>query len=60
MVADGMNGKLIAPGDWRALARVIEAIVQDPAGTVDQWRRLLPAPRTFDDVTRDYLSLYAA
>ena len=60
MVADGMNGKLVAPGDWRALARVMETIVQDPAGTVDQWRRLLPAPRTFDDVTRDYLSLYAA
>jgi len=60
MVADGMNGKLVAPGDWRSLARVIQTIVEDPAGTVDQWRRLLPAPRTFDDVTRDYLSLYAA
>jgi glycosyltransferase involved in cell wall biosynthesis len=60
MVADGMNGRLVAPGDWRALARVIQTIVEDPAGTVDQWRRLLPPPRTFDDVTRDYLSLYAA
>jgi len=60
MVAEGMNGKLVAPGDWRALARVIQTIVDDPAGTVDQWRRLLPPPRTFDDVTRDYLALYAA
>jgi hypothetical protein len=29
-------------------------------GTVDQWRRSLPQVRTFDDVTRQYLSMYAA
>jgi glycosyltransferase involved in cell wall biosynthesis len=60
MVTDGMNGRLVAPGDWRALARVMQTIVDDPVGTVDHWRRMLPPPRTFDDVTRDYLSLYAA
>jgi glycosyltransferase involved in cell wall biosynthesis len=60
IVTDGVNGRLVAPGDWRALAAVIHDIVRDPAGTVDQWRRLLPPARTFDDVTREYLSLYAA
>jgi glycosyltransferase involved in cell wall biosynthesis len=60
LVTDGINGRLVGPGDWRALARVIEDIVGDPAGTVDHWRRALPPARTFDDVTREYLSMYAA
>jgi glycosyltransferase involved in cell wall biosynthesis len=60
MVVDGVNGRLVAPGDWRALADVVQTIIRDPAGTVDQWRRSLPSPRTFDDVTRDYLAMYAA
>ena len=60
LVTDGINGRLVAPGDWRALARVIEDIVRDPAGTIDHWRRALPPARTFDDVTREYLSMYAA
>jgi glycosyltransferase involved in cell wall biosynthesis len=60
MVVDGVNGRLVAPGDWRALADVIQTIVRDPAGTIDRWRRSLPPPRTFDDVTRDYLAMYAA
>jgi glycosyltransferase involved in cell wall biosynthesis len=60
MVLDGVNGRLVAPGDWRALADVVQTIIRDPAGTVDQWRRSLPSPRTFDDVTREYLAMYAA
>jgi glycosyltransferase involved in cell wall biosynthesis len=60
LVTDGVNGRLVAPGDWRALSAVVRDMVADPAGTIDQWRRSLPAPRTFDDVTREYLSLYAA
>ncbi len=60
LVTDGVNGRLVAPGDWRALARVIQDAGHDPAGTIDQWRRALPAVRTFDDVTRQYLSMYAA
>jgi glycosyltransferase involved in cell wall biosynthesis len=60
LVTDGVNGRLVAPGDWRALAEVVRSIVADPRGTVDQWRRALPRARTLDDVTRDYLELYAA
>jgi len=60
IVADGVNGRLVAPGDWRALGGVVQEIVRDPAGTIDAWRRRLPPPRTFDDVTREYLSMYAA
>jgi glycosyltransferase involved in cell wall biosynthesis len=60
LVTDGINGRLVAPGDWRALARIIEDIVRDPVGTIDHWRRALPPARTFDDVTREYLSMYAA
>ena len=60
LVTDGLNGHLVSPGDWRALAGAIRAIVVDPAGTVDRWRRLLPPARTLDEVTRDYLALYAA
>jgi glycosyltransferase involved in cell wall biosynthesis len=60
LVSDGINGRLVAPGDWRGLASVIEQVVSDPAGTIDQWRRALPPARTFDDVAREYLSMYAA
>jgi glycosyltransferase involved in cell wall biosynthesis len=59
LVTDGINGRLVAPGDWRALADVVRAIVIDPAGTIDCWRRALPPARTLDEVTRDYLAIYA-
>jgi glycosyltransferase involved in cell wall biosynthesis len=59
LVTDGVNGRLVAPGDWRALASVIEMAARNPADTIDCWRRLLPRARTFDEVTRDYLSMYA-
>jgi len=60
LVTDGVNGRLVAPGDWGALADSIRSMVVDPAGTIDRWRRVLPPVRTLDDVTRDYLALYAA
>jgi glycosyltransferase involved in cell wall biosynthesis len=60
LVTDGINGRLVAPADWRALADAVRAIVIDPAGTVDCWRRALPPARTLDAVTRDYLAMYAA
>ena len=60
LVADGVNGRLVAPGDWRALAAAFVDIASDPAGTVDRWRALVPRARTMDEVTADYLALYAA
>ena len=60
LVTDAVNGRLVAPGDWQALAGVIREMVADPAGTVDRWRRAVPPARTLDEVTRDYLDLYVA
>jgi glycosyltransferase involved in cell wall biosynthesis len=60
LVTDGVNGRLVAPGDWRMLAELVQSIVADPSGTVDAWRRSLPTARTLDDVTREYLAMYAA
>jgi glycosyltransferase involved in cell wall biosynthesis len=60
LITDGVNGRLVAPGDWRALASLFAEIASDPAGTIDRWRPNLPAARSMDDVTADYLELYAA
>jgi glycosyltransferase involved in cell wall biosynthesis len=59
LITDGVNGKLVRPGNWQELAGVLRAIVVDPHGTVDAWRRALPIARTMDEVTADYLALYA-
>ena len=42
LVTDGVNGRLVAPGDRRALAGVIREMIADPQGTIDRWRRALP------------------
>jgi glycosyltransferase involved in cell wall biosynthesis len=60
LVVDKVSGRLVEPGDWRALSRLFTDIAADPAGTIDRWRAKLPAARTMDDVTNDYLKLYAA
>ena len=60
IVTDGVNGRLVPPGDWRALAAAIAEIAANPAGTVDRWRALVPPARRMDDVTADYLDLYVA
>lgn len=57
---EGANGRLVSPGDRRALAAVLREIAADPAGTVDRWRRHLPAARTMDEIAADYLALYQA
>ena len=58
LVTDGVNGRLVPPGDFRELARVLEHVARDPGGTVDLWRRALPEARTMDDVAREYVALY--
>ncbi len=58
LVADGVNGKLVEPGDWSGLAGVLAAAAVDPAGTIDRWRAALPPVRTMTEVVEDYLALY--
>ncbi len=60
LVTDGIDGRLVAPGDWRALTAVLREMAEDPAATIDRWRRVLPPARTMDAVVADYLTLYAA
>ena len=58
LMTDGLNGRLVPPGDWRALAAAIAEIAANPRGTVDMWRTAIPAARTMDEVVADYVKLY--
>jgi glycosyltransferase involved in cell wall biosynthesis len=58
IVRDGIDGRLVPPGDWRALAGVLTEIARDPGGTVDRWRLALPKARTMDEIAADYEALY--
>jgi len=60
LVTEGVNGRLVAPGDPQALASALTAIAADPAGTIDRWRASLPPARTMDEIATQYLTLYAA
>jgi glycosyltransferase involved in cell wall biosynthesis len=59
LVRDGVNGRLYRPGDTRALAAILTELAAQPE-TINRWRENLPSVRTMDDVTRDYLEMYAA
>ena len=52
-----VNGALVEPGDWKALATVLERVARKPE-TIDAWRRELPAARTMDAIAADYERLY--
>jgi glycosyltransferase involved in cell wall biosynthesis len=60
LVRHDRDGRLLPPGDAAALAATIRELAEDPAGTVDAWRRRPPAARTMAEVARDYLELYGA
>ena len=57
-VEDGVNGRLVDPGDTAALASALRDVARDPAGTIDRWRRRLPRVRTMREISADYLRLY--
>ena len=59
LVHDGVDGRLYPAGDVAALARILQELAAAPE-LVDRWRANLPSVRTMDDVTRDYLDMYAA
>jgi glycosyltransferase involved in cell wall biosynthesis len=60
IIDDGITGRLVTPGDVDGWARALTEIATSPAQTIDRWREALPRMRTMDDITRDYLALYAA
>jgi len=60
LIEDKVNGRLVPPGDWRALSKVLLELVNDPQNTIDRWRTALPPARTMAEITADYLTLYAA
>jgi glycosyltransferase involved in cell wall biosynthesis len=59
IVTDGVTGRLVASGNPRALAVAFAELAADP-GLIDRWRAALSPVRTMDDVTSDYLGMYAA
>jgi len=58
IVQPGVSGDLVEPRDWGALSALLRRIAENPAGTVDCWRRNLPIPRTMGQVADEYLSFY--
>lgn len=58
LIIDGVNGRLVAPANAPEIAAAICEIANDPAATVDRWRRALPPPRTMDEIAADYEKLY--
>lgn len=60
LITDGVDGRLVEPGDVAQLSAVLHEAATSPATTIDRWRRALPAVRTMDDIARDYLAIYAA
>ncbi len=60
IVRDGVNARLVPPGDVDRLAAALVEVACHPDATVRVWRRGLPVPRTMRDVAHDYLPLYAS
>lgn len=58
IVKDGVNGRLVEPGDAAGLAGALIEIARNPAGTIDRWRAALEPPRTMQQIAADYLTLY--
>jgi glycosyltransferase involved in cell wall biosynthesis len=59
IIRDGVDGRLIAPGDVRAWSAALTEAAARPKA-IESWRAALPPQRTMDDVTREYLKTYAA
>lgn len=58
VVEDGLNARLVPPGDVERLSAALIEVATDPASTIHRWRTRLPSPRRMHDVTREYLDLY--
>jgi glycosyltransferase involved in cell wall biosynthesis len=58
IVEDGVNARLVPPGDVDRLSAALLDVANDPMSTIGRWRERLPAPRRMADVAREYLDLY--
>jgi len=58
LIADDVDGLLVTPGDVDAWARALTRVAAAPVETIVRWRGALVKPRSMDDVTADYLTLY--
>jgi glycosyltransferase involved in cell wall biosynthesis len=58
VVEDGVNARLVPPGDVDRLAAALIEVASHPEKTIDRWREHLPRPRTMREVAHDYLVLY--
>jgi glycosyltransferase involved in cell wall biosynthesis len=59
LIDDGVNGRLVTPGDVAELSSALLEAATNPAATVDAWRRRLAPVRTMDEIARDYMTVYA-
>ena len=59
VVQDGVNARLVPPGDINRLAAALIEVATNPTGTVCQWRKHLPRARRMRDVAREYLDIYS-
>ncbi|PYR67682.1 MAG: hypothetical protein DMF87_13185 [Acidobacteria bacterium] len=59
LIRDRVNGALYPVGEPKALAATLRQLAANP-DLVNHWRTRLPQVRTMDDVTSDYLAMYAA
>ena len=59
VLEDGVNARLVPPGDVDRLAAALIEVATHPENTIDRWRERLPPSRTTREVAHDYLALYA-
>ena len=58
VLEDGVNARLVPPGDVDRLAAALIEVATRPSETIDRWRQRLPRSRTMREVAHDYLALY--
>lgn len=58
IVDDHVTGRLVPPGDWRALASALNEVAADRS-CLARWRSAIGKVRTMDEVAADYADLYA-
>ena len=58
VIEDGVNARLVPPGDVDRLAAALIEVARNPHATICRWRKRLPASRTMHDVAHEYVAIY--